>query len=294
MRNGILLQDRRYHGKQHKVTVIILDIRSFKFSILGVLWLALAGVAHATPVDGDLLFFEYLEQERNINGQVTQNFALRFNGPELDFLDVYFQQIGDATLYEATVENQRVAITSCKRSFFRLFAFGGLKNRYYVAQADFPGFGHSEVKVERKPAIPAKKPVPLIDQVSPKFNYWPQTGQCFTFRLKSNDPANGIELFVMENGRLKALETDEKKGFSYTPAHDERLRTGNITAARQDTIIARITNGDDITKISYTMLLHRSRTAFLDQKAGFAVFLASAFLIGIWIAIKRKRSKTPW
>jgi hypothetical protein len=225
---------------------------------------------------------------------VTQNFALRFDGPELDFLDVYFQESGDATFYEAIMENQRVAITSDKASFFRLFAFGGLKNRYYVAQADFPGFGNSKVRVEKKPALPPKKPMPLIDLLLPKFNYWPQTGQCFTFRLQPDVPVNDIELFVLENGRLRALEINEKKGFSYVPPHDKELRNGNVAAGRQDTIIARITNGNDIYKISYSMLFHRSRTAFLDQKAGFTVFLASALFFCIWVAIKRKRSKTPW
>ena len=269
-------------------------MRSLKLGIAGILWLVMANVAHATTVDDDLLFFEYLDQARDLNGQVTQNFALRFNGPELDFLNVYFQQSGEKNLYEATLENRRVAITSIKRSFFRLFAFGGSKNRYYVAQTDFPGFGHSKVKVERTPAIPTKRPMPLIEKMSPKFNYWPQTGQCFTFRLHPNVPTNGIELSVVENGRLRTLDTDEKSGFSYTPSHDEQLRNGDVKASRQDTIIARLTNGSDIYKISYTLLLHRSRTAFLDQKAGVAVFLASASFVGIWIAIKRKRSKTPW
>jgi hypothetical protein len=192
------------------------------------------------------------------------------------------------------VENQRAAISSDKASFFRLFALGGLKNRYYIAQADFPGFGNSKVKVEKKPAKTPKEPMPSIDLVSPKFNYWPQTGQCFTFRLQPNIPSNDIELFVLEKGRLRALEPAEKRGFSYVPSHDKQLRSGNVAAGRQDTIIVRITNGNEIYKISYAMLLHRSRTAFLDQKAGFAVFLTPALLFAAWVAIKRKRSKTPW
>jgi hypothetical protein len=269
-------------------------MRLFKLNIIGVFWLAMASAVQALPVDDDLLFFEFLEQVREINGQVTQNFSLRFNGPELDFLDVYFQQSGDATLYEATVENQRVAITSDKASFFRLFAFGGLKNRYYVAQADFPGFGNSEVKIEKKPAAAPMGSTPLIDLVSPKFNYWPQTGQRFTFRLQPNVPPNNIELFVLENGRLRPLEPGEKRGFSNVPSHDKQLRNVNVAAGRQDIIIVRITNGNDIYKISYAMLLHRSRTAFLDHKAGFAVFLAFTLFFATWVAIKRKRSKTPW
>ena len=159
--------------------------------------MAMTSAVHASPVDDDLLSFEYLEQVRERNGQVTQNLALRFNGPELDFLNVYFQQSGDGTLYEATVENQRIAIISDKASFFRLFAFGGSKNRYYIAQADFPGFGNSKAKVEKKPAISPKEPMWSIDPVSPKFHYWPQTGQCFTFRLLPNVPPNHIEFFAM-------------------------------------------------------------------------------------------------
>jgi hypothetical protein len=269
-------------------------MRIFKLNMMGVLWLAMASAVYALPVDDDLLFFEYLEQVREINGQVTQNFALHFNGPELDFLDVYFQQSGETTFYEATVENQRVAITSDKRSFFRLFAFGGLKDRYYIAQVDFPGFGNSKVKAEKKRVIPPKEPMTSIDLLSPKSNYWPQTGQCFTFRFQLNVLPNDIEIFVMENGRIRTLERDEKGRFSYTPSHDKRLRNGIVAAGRQDTIIARIAKGDNIYKISYSMLLHRSRTAFLDQKWGLAVFLATALLFGTWIVIKRKRSKTPW
>lgn len=294
MGNGVFPVELKMPWQTTQNSIFIKEMILFRLNIIGIFWLFMASAVHAAPVDADLLFFEYLEQVREMNGQVTQNFALRFNGPELDFLDVYFQQNGEATFYEATLENQRVAITSDKASFFRLFAFGGLKNRYYVAQADFPGFGNSKVKVERKPAIPSNEPMPLIDLVSPQFNYWPQTGQCFTFKLRQNVPTNDIELFVLEHGRLSALGSYEKKGFSYVPSHGKQLRNAGASAARQDTIIARITNGNDVFKISYAMLLHRSRSAFLDQKSGFAVFLASVFLFGIWVGIKRKRSKTPW
>ena len=255
---------------------------------------AIVSAVHASPVDNDFLFFEYLELKKEKNGQATQKFVLRFNGPELDFLDVYFQQNGDAAIYQAKVENQRVAISSDKSSLFHLFAFGGYKNRRYVAQTNFILFGNSKVKVKKQPAILPNEPIQLIELVSPKFNYWPQTGQHFTFKLDTNFSANDVKVFVLENQHLKVLEPDKKMFFSYVPGHDKQLRAASKKAGRQDTIFARITNGKDLYKITYAMFLHRSRTAFLNQDLGVAAFLVSVLFFGIWIAMKRKRSKTPW
>ena len=94
------------------------------FVLIGVLWLSLTSLVHASSVDDDFLFLEYLEQKKEISGRATQTFALRFNGPELDFLDVFFQKSGDQTIYQAQVENRSVSISSNQSALFRGYCSG--------------------------------------------------------------------------------------------------------------------------------------------------------------------------
>jgi len=260
---------------------------------MGVLCWIISGAAYALSVD-DFLYFEKLELKKEKNGQVTQTFAIRFHGPDLDFLNVYFQQNQDAAVYQAEVENRAVSITSAASSFFRLFAFGGYGNRRYVAQTHFCLFGKSKIKIKRKPAVLSDEFVPLIEIVSPEFSYWPQTGQHFKFKINSDFSVNDVTAFVLEKQHVKTLVPNTGIFFSYIPAHDKQLRDASISAVRQDTVFARIISDKYLYHITCALFLHRSRTAFVNQRPGVAACLVTVLFFWMWIVMKRKRSKTPW
>ena len=122
-----------------------------------------------------------------------------------------------------------------------------------LLKADFPVFGNSNVKMENQPTIGSMEKMPFIELVSHKFNYWPQTGQPFTFRLNTTVSATDTKAMVLENGRLSVLNPDEKHIFSYVPGHDKQLRNESAGAARQDIVMAHIAKGNEIYRVSYTV-----------------------------------------
>ncbi len=262
--------------------------------LLNLLWLLFASPGYCTDLLQGFFVVDFLEQTKDRNGQVTQSF--RFLGPELDSLQVFYQVKGDPLVYRAPWVNGRVMIIADSFSFFRLTAYGrhSSDNLLYVAQANFCLFGNASKKVERQPARLDQKLLSRIELVSPKMNYWPQTGQSFTFTIEIPPERSEIELGVVENGKFHDLVLDEQLGFNYTPHHDQALRNGGVKASRQDIILVRMSTDGDPIHLAYTLLLHRSRSGFFHNGYGVTIFLLSIGVFSLWVLGKRRWGKSPW
>ncbi len=258
--------------------------------------LVAVGVAHGALPEDDFLVIRYQAQKKEAAGKAIQRFTLVYQGLETDSFAVYYQQFGDPNLYTPEREDGQFVIAADSSSFFRLIAIGRAKDSgiLHIAQTDFCLFGNAKEKVRRhRVSFSEKKPPFFPFQCeAPKNNYWPQTGQAFVFQLHLPQPPERMELAVWANNLLSALHPDEQLRFNYTPEHDPRLRETGTGASRQDIFLGKVTKGDEQIRISYTLLLHRSRTAFLSPGPGVALFLLSVLFFGGWVRLKRKGG--PW
>ena len=238
----------------------------------------------------DLLYFEFLDMKKEENGQVSQAFRLAYNDKHINAISVFYQVNQDTTIYQAELMDSGFSVFVDKPSYIRMFAVGRVTGKAYVAHADIFLFADSQIPPERHQASQTEMNFPFVKLVSPKNNYWNQTGQDFRFRVNALFDPGRVNLTILENGRTHDLLPHQNLEYSYVPPHDQRLREEGHLATRQDILFTRITDGTVEYTLTYSLLLHRSRYTFDNYKAGAVVFGSSIVLFSGWILINRRRS----
>jgi hypothetical protein len=116
--------------------------------------------------------------------------------------------------------------------------------------------------------------------------YWPQTGHEFSvsFRGEHTGP---LEVRGGQGELLEVMPADS--AYAYTAPHDPELNRAGPAAAKLLVFVLRAPEGGTA---SFTQMVHRSRYAFWDQKAGLLVF-AGAFLASGLAALLARRKARP-
>jgi hypothetical protein len=79
------------------------------------------------------------------------------------------------------------------------------------------------------------------------------------------------------------------EGYKYTPPHDPELNRLELTESKPLIFVQRLNNGG---AASYTQLVHRSRDAFWNLKAGIAILVASLLATGLAVGIIRRKERS--
>ena len=152
------------------------------------------------------------------------------------------------------------------------FARAEIEGRPHFAQTRLLLYGKSKAS---EPEGPGEAPDRPEFQVSSNGEfYWSQTGHEFTLTLEGLEAAGGLEVWNGQ-GELLALLQISAGAFKYTPAHDLALNRAGPLAVKPLIFVARNHDGESA---SLTLMVHRSRLAGLNLKAGLAV-IAAAFMI---------------
>ncbi len=243
----------------------------------------------------DFLSIQYLGKHQAKNGQVCQAFKLIGADNMVDAAAVYYQEVRSPVLYQAGVSEACFTICADRPSRIRVFAMAHTPLRFFLAQTDTALFGRSKSPPERSPADRMVTDMlsihPYIEVISPGNLYWNQTGQNFQFRIVTPFEVTRRHLSVLENGRRRRLLSNRESVFAYVPAHDRDLREAGPHACRNDILFVRLADGASEFNLTYSLLLHRSRSAFDNHAAGTAVFAFSVLFFAGLVLMKRR---TPW
>ncbi|WDP91023.1 MAG: hypothetical protein HUN04_15500 [Desulfobacter sp.] len=263
-------------------------------------------LAPAAPAPGKPLperpefYFSYLEFKKEINGQASQTFEL-VSPENAKGIHLLFREGEAPNLYTIKPVNGIIKITGSHRRLVRVYAFGRAGDRILTASAVFFLWGNSKTPAERIPAgqdaRAALAALPFVALSPDRGGYWPQTGQAFRFRLRQGGPDSSETtpeggFKVVERETLRPLPPDG----THIPAHDLDLNRQGAAAFRQDIVFTDLiftdrVGGGQRVRASYTLKLHRSRTAQDNHMAGWAAMGGSLCLFTGWVLIKRRR---PW
>jgi hypothetical protein len=184
-----------------------------------------------------------------------------------------------------------IKIKAGKASFIEVCLTVREKDTVYTAETSFYLFGKSGKETERE--NPADKPVlfPIVSILSPAYNYWPQTGEEYTFKVNSGkDPGKSIKIMAIDKKKISPLNPRGNGEFTYTPPHDRDLDTQSAGAYKGNIIQIKEKRGSRMYKRTYTLLLHRSRYAYLHLKSGLVLVSGTmAFFLSLVIFTRRKK-----
>ncbi len=249
----------------------------------------------ADPLDAGFLFIQHLEKHKEKNGRVHQAFKLVCTDKKVDAITVFYRERRAPTFYQAKVADACFTISADRPSGIQVIAIARTAHKTLLARTETMLFGQSKTLPERVVADPTATAglsiLPYIDLVSPDNYYWNQTGQTFRFRIKAPFDAGQTNLSALENGRTLSLMPNRESEFVYVPPHDRYLRKAGALAFRNDILFASVMDGGAEFKLTYSLMVHRSRYAFNSHSTGIAVFSVSIFFFAGLIVIKRK---TPW
>ncbi len=253
-----------------------------------------AGNIEHTVELNDYLWFEFDELKNESNGIVVQLLNLRFNTTGIkDFpeVKVYYRMNQQPQIYLLNIKEKLpfrfVEIVAGKTIHFDVVAVVDVKDDsgVYLARTSFFLFGHSEKQIVRHIATDSVNPhLPIIALSKP--DYWPQTGQLYTFIL--SEPA--LKLMSFDGNRWKPIAMEHEKEFNYIPPHDKKLDGSGATAFNNDIIYYETKYGTRSVKSTFSLLLHRSRFAHQNGKYGFAVFFFAMICFTGLIVLKRMKA----
>jgi iron complex transport system substrate-binding protein len=117
--------------------------------------------------------------------------------------------------------------------------------------------------------------------------YWPQTGDEFNFNIDGGKTNGDLEVW---SDRGERLETIQALGddYKYTPPHDPALNRQQLTASKPLIFVTRLEDGGSA---SFTQLVHRSRDAFWNMRAGLAILAASCLVTGLAVVLIRRKAR---
>jgi hypothetical protein len=166
------------------------------------------------------------------------------------------------------------------------FARAEIDGQSYFAQTRLTLYGQSKETGKNREGSGEGPDWPDFQVRSNGGLYWPQTGQEFSVSL-SKEVQENMEVW---SGGGELLDEMRHSGtvYTYTPPHDPALNWAGTNASKPLIFVARINEGG---AASFTQIVHRSRFAGLNKKAGLTVFTA-AFLLSCLTAVlaRRKRS----
>ena len=152
------------------------------------------------------------------------------------------------------------------------FAWAEIEGRPHFAQTRLLLYGKSGESGTEGPGEAPDRPE--FQVTSDGEFYWPQTGHEFTLTIEGLEAADGLEVWSGQ-GELLALLEASAGAFKYIPAHDPTLNLAGSRAVKPLIFVAR---GPGDESASLTLMVHRSRLAGLNLKAGLAV-IAATFMI---------------
>jgi len=167
------------------------------------------------------------------------------------------------------------------------FARAEIDGQPYFAQTRLVLYGQSKEKVTSREGSGEGPDWPEFRVRSSGESYWPQTGHEFSVSL-NKEVRKDMEVW---NGEGELLDEMHNSGtvYKYTPPHDPALNWAGTSASKPLIFVARIDEGGTA---SFTQLVHRSRFAGMNKKAGLTVFTA-AFLLSCLATVLARR-KRPW
>ncbi len=249
----------------------------------------------ADPLVAVFIFIQHLDKKNDKHGRVHQAFKLVCTDKKVEAIAVFYRENRGPTLYQTKVADACFTISADRPSGIQVFAIARTAHKTLLAHTETMLFGQSKTLPERVAVDPTATAglsiLPYIDLVSPDNYYWNQTGQTFRFRIKAPFDAGQTNLSVLENGRTHSLSPNRGSEFVYVPPHDPNLRKAGVQAFRNDILFACVMEGGAEFKLTYSLMVHRSRYALNNHPAGIAVFTVSVFFFAGLIMIKRK---TPW
>jgi len=117
--------------------------------------------------------------------------------------------------------------------------------------------------------------------------YWPQTGHEFSLKLANAKAGSHLEVWSGQGELLDRIQCSEDV-YMYTAPHDPALNRAGPAAAKPLIFVLRTDAGG---AASFTQMVHRSRYAFWDKKAGLTVFAASFLCFGLAVGLIRRRER---
>lgn len=238
-------------------------------------------------------YFSYLEFKKEVNGQASQTFELIRPENARD-IHVLFQEDGTSNLYSMVPDKGKLTITGSRRRLIRVYAVGRSDGSLLTASASFFLWGDSKAPTEWVPAgqdaLKTLAALPFVILSPSREHYWPQTGRPYRFYLSTNTPGNPDfpgPINVLEREAIRPLPADG----THIPSHDALLNRQGSGAFRQDIIFADLVHDGKNLQASYTLKLHRSRTAQDAPLFGWMTLGGSLIFFVGWIIIKRRR---PW
>jgi len=167
------------------------------------------------------------------------------------------------------------------------FARAEIKGQPHFAQTRLVLYGQSKETDKNRKDSGEGPDWPEFQARSSGEFYWPQTGHEFSVSL-SKEARENMEVW---SGGGKLLDEMRNSGtvYTYTPPHDPALNRAGTTASKPLIFVARINEGGSA---SFTQIVHRSRFAGLNKKAGLTVFTA-AFLLSCLTAVLSRKKVRP-
>ena len=243
------------------------------------------------------LWFEQEPSVRENDGRTSKKIRVRFRGVGPDRLAAYYTVGRKEVCYRADMRDGVITLTSRRTADFHIWAVGDWDGQSHVARTDAVLFADDGGKAERAICYPESHAVFSLELDAGRVPYWPQTGQSFMFRIRAGGFGESAEVLgplrVFTNGRMRELTPDEKPAAVYVPDHDSVLRRAGAVAGRNDVVFTTVRAGRREWRLTYTLYVHRSRTAFEHKGGGAAVLAAGFFFTTGWILLHRKR-RAPW
>ncbi len=257
-----------------------------------------AGVSYKP--EEKFLWLEYGKQLKNKDGSVVQVLLVRDNGGSKSFNSLSSRGKFKA-IYRVDRKNNyslplyfdrgraELRIKSGKTSFFEVRLTACLDGALYSAETSFYLFGKADYLIKRDKLKDIPEHFPIISMHFSADNYWPQTGR--EYRFKVNSHTGYIpEIKAIDKKNILSLDLHHSGEFTYTPSHDRDLDKQGSGAYKGSVIYMKEEGGGRIFKRTYTLLLHRSRSAYHDLTSGLFLLSGSiAFFLSLVILARMRK-----
>jgi len=180
-----------------------------------------------------------------------------------------------------------LAVQSSEYATADVFARAEINGRAYFAQTRLMLYGMGGANEKEDEGTNEVPDCPEFRVLSSGSFYWPQTGDEFTFNFVGKKANDVLEVWG-SNGDMLAAVQASGEDYKYVPPHDPALNGLELGASKPLIFVQRLNGGG---AASYTQLVHRSRDAFWNLKAGLAILAASLLATGLTVGIIRRKGR---
>jgi hypothetical protein len=254
------------------------------------------------------IWLAFGEQSRLPDGSVRQHYHIRKSGTSLPESTMShglqaFYRLGSRTtqgqdFFPAPVVCREgdcsLDITSSTTARLEVYVVGTCENRHFMAQTVQALFGKAGASPTSAPALLSN---PIVDlphlSLAPSYSdYYMQTGQTYNFSYAGHGSAAETVSVFERQQRLAAAVTLEPTGdFAFTPSRDPGLDSTGPQASKETVLLIQETANNRGYATTFTLLLHRSRSAQLQLLPGGILFgLTAAAILALVIVMKKR----PW